>query len=118
MILRAVFSLASLAILTLIFNSARIVFALQHLHLPPELETVWSLYTRLFIGCWVYLDRRRSRVGLPFEFEAFVFFAWPLFLPYYLYKSRGPLRGILLTALLFFVLVLIPGGVAGVLRVL
>ena len=38
---------------------------------------------------WVYRDRRCREQSVPFEFEAFVFFAWPLVLPCYLFKTRG-----------------------------
>ena len=37
---------------------------------------------------WVYFDRRRRRYHTIFEFEAFVFFAWPIVMPYYLFKTR------------------------------
>jgi hypothetical protein len=46
-------------------------------------------------------------LGLPFEFEAFVFFAWPIALPYYLVKSRGS-RGLLLFAVFLVLLVVHP----------
>ena len=102
-------------ILTLIFSAALAVLALQHLNMPTESERLWSLFTQLFVACWVYLDRRDRHLSLPFEFDAFVLFAWPLVLPYYLYKSRGTRRGILLTAFIF-ALVLVPKLVASVLQ--
>ena len=70
---------------------------------------------QLFVACWVCLDRKDRRLSLPFEFEAFVFFALPFALSYYLYKSRGARRGILLSVFIFG-LVLVPGLVASVLE--
>ena len=102
-------------IFTLIFSAATVVLALQHLNMPAGSENLWSLFTQLFVAFWVYLDRRDRHLSLPFDFDAFVFFAWPLVLPYYLYKSRGARRGILLTAFVF-TLVLAPKLVASVLR--
>jgi len=40
-------------------------------------------------------DRRARAFDVPFEFDAFVFWAWPVVVPYYLYRSRGG-RGLLL----------------------
>src|SRR5262245_19746814 len=100
-------------VLSLIFTTAHAVLALQHFNMPAESERLWSLFTQLFLACWVYLDRRDRRLNLPFDFDAFVFFAWPLVLPYYLYKSRGAWRGILLMAFIF-ALIFVPGLVAPV----
>lgn len=115
MILRAVSSLASLTVLTLLFTGAGVVLALHHLSIPTEWEKIWSLSVQLFVACWVCLDRKDHRLSLPFEFEAFVFFALPFALPYYLYRSRGARRGILLSVFIFG-LVLMPGLVASVLE--
>ena len=52
-------------------------------------DTVFDLGFRLLLMWWVYADRHRRRHPVPFEFEAFVFFA-PLFVvPYYLFRTRG-----------------------------
>jgi hypothetical protein len=37
---------------------------------------------RLIVTGWVYLDRRCRALSLPFEFDAFMFFAWIILLPY------------------------------------
>jgi hypothetical protein len=108
LILRAVSSLSSLLIYTILFAALRVAMAFRHVYLPADTETLWSLYARLFIACWVYLDRKGRGLSLPFEFEAFVFFGWPLFLPYYLYKTRGTRRGMALTFVTFAALVFVP----------
>jgi hypothetical protein len=102
---RGALSLIPLVFLTLIFTAARAVLASHHLSLPGELAKLESVTQQLFVAIWVYLDRQSRRLSLPFEFEAFVFFAWPIALPYYLVKSRGA-RGLLLVALFFALLVL------------
>ncbi len=43
---------------------------------------------------WVVLDRRSYSLTASFEFNAFIFFAWMVFVPYYLLKTRGP-RGLI-----------------------
>src|ERR1700735_480260 len=39
----------------------------------------------LFLVRWVAVDRRSHKFSAPFEFDAFVFFAWFLVVPYYLF---------------------------------
>ena len=67
---------------------------------PQTADLLWTFEVRLLLGLWVLIDRRARRFSLPFEFEAFVFFAWPIALPYYLYRTRGG-RGFLYTAVIF-----------------
>jgi len=38
---------------------------------------------------WVEVDRRQYAVSAPFEYAAFVFFLWPVAVPYHLIKTRG-----------------------------
>jgi hypothetical protein len=111
---RAALSFIPLILLTLIFTAARGVLASHHLSRPGELTNLESVSQQLFVALWVYLDRQGRHLNLPFEFDAFVFFAWPIVLPYYLVKSRGA-RGLLLVALFFAVLVL-PSVVAELVR--
>ena len=114
--LRAVLSFIPLILLTLVLTAARGVLASHNLSMPGELASLGSVSQQLFVALWVYLDRQGRRLNLPFEFEAFVFFAWPILLPYYLVKSRGA-RGLLLTAL-FFALLVLPSVVALFVRLL
>jgi hypothetical protein len=103
--LRTALSAIPLIPLTLIFTATRGVLAAHHLSMPGESANLESVSQQLFVALWVYLDRQGRHLNLPFEFEAFVFFAWPILLPYYLVKSRGA-RGLLLAALFFALLVL------------
>ncbi|MDH3474029.1 MAG: hypothetical protein OEM59_10080 [Rhodospirillales bacterium] len=54
-----------------------------------EAQIAYGFGFPLFLAWWVYNDRRRHGYPAPYEFEAFVFFAWPLMVPYYLLKTRG-----------------------------
>jgi hypothetical protein len=56
---------------------------------PRHTNTMWSFFFGLLLAWWVYLDRRTRGVGMPYEFDAFVVFLWPVVLPYYLYRTRG-----------------------------
>ena len=72
----------------------------------------------LFLTWWVYLDRHKRRYSAPFEFEAFVFFAWIVVVPYYLIQTRHwrglPLIGALYLS--FFLPNLVIIGMYGSLR--
>lgn len=110
--LRAFLSFLPLILLTLIFTVGRAVLASRHLDVPAEPAGLWRVLYPLFTATWVYLDRRTRQLKLPFEFNAFVFFASPIALPYYLYKTRGR-QGLLVTVLIF-ALLLLPSLVAQV----
>jgi hypothetical protein len=114
--LRAALSFIPLILLTLIFTSIGGVLASHHLGVPRESASLQSVAQHLFVALWVYLDRQGRHLNLPYEFEAFVFFAWPIVLPYYLVKSRGA-RGLLLAAL-FFALLVLPSVIAESVRLL
>jgi hypothetical protein len=110
------FPLFPLLLLTAIVTATRVVLASHRLVMPGESAMLESLFQQLVLAIWAYLDRRGRQLRLPFEFDAFVFFAWPIALPYYLVKSRGA-RGILLFAALLALFV-IPSVVAVSVRLL
>ncbi len=51
-------------------------------------DFIYSLSFTLLLMWWVYVDRHKRRYPAPFEFEAFVFFAWIVVLPFYLIHTR------------------------------
>jgi len=78
----------------------------------------WRFNYAFLIAWWTGADRRQlnQKFAAPFEFEAFVFFAWPIAFPYYLYKTR---RGIGLVLFVgFLILLTIPNLAAAVARLL
>ncbi len=61
---------------------------------------LWSLEFPTLLAIWVRMDRRNRQLNLPFEFDAFVFFGWPVALPYYLYRTRRN-KGLIIVAVIF-----------------
>jgi len=64
---------------------------------PGHSEGLWRIAFGLILTWWVYTDRGTRNLRLPFEFEYFVLFAWPVVVPYYLYRRlrwRGLLFGL------------------------
>jgi len=75
---------------------------------------LWTTIFRLVLAWWVLADRRLGAVSMPYDFESFVFFAWPIVLPWYLWKTRRG-RGVLY-AMAVYALSVIPNVIAAVVR--
>jgi len=61
---------------------------------------LWGFEFQALLSIWERRDRRHRNLSLPFEFDAFVFFGWPVVVPYYLYRTRGK-RGLVVTAAVY-----------------
>ena len=72
----------------------------------PSAETgfMYGVGFSLLLMWWVHVDRKKRRYPAPFEFGAFVLFAWYIVVPFYLIQTRRwkglPLIGALFVALL------------------
>jgi len=62
--------------------------------MPARVYWLWSLSLRLFLVYWVRADSAIRGFRGSYEFEAFLFFASPIVLAYYFWKTRR-WRGIL-----------------------
>ena len=56
---------------------------------PGYATHMWPFVFGLLLAWWAHADRRARGMGMPFEFEAFVVFLWPIALPYYMFRTRG-----------------------------
>jgi hypothetical protein len=90
-------SLFPLVVLGAIFSIGSLIMALHGMPVPNATGKLWSLAFQLMLAFWIHFDRQLRGFHSPYEFDAFVFFAWPIVVPYYLYKTRGG-RGLLLAA--------------------
>jgi hypothetical protein len=53
--------------------------------------SLWGLVFPLTLAWWVAADSRgRSNIYRPFEFGWLVLYSLPVYLPYYLVRTRGP----------------------------
>ena len=58
---------------------------------PPGLFTfVLTVGSIWIIGWWLRTDSQKRGVGWVYDMGLFLYLAWPLVLPYYLFKTRGP----------------------------
>jgi hypothetical protein len=90
------FALA-LATFTLASAIGRAVLAVRGTPLSPQTGRLDSFVFNLVLALWVRSDRQARNFRVPFEFDAFMFFAWPFLLPWYLYQTRKS-RGLLYAA--------------------
>jgi hypothetical protein len=88
------------------------ILAAQGESVNPIASILWNYGCGLIVAWWVAEDRRKRKFSAPFEFEAAMFFAWPVLLPYYFYQTRGG-KGVLL-AIAVYCLVFGPAVVGGI----
>jgi hypothetical protein len=99
-------SLFPLVTLTFIYSVGLAVLASRGVSAPQGSNLFWKLAFALFMVRWATIDRQSRSFSVPFEFDAFVFFAWVVVVPYYLLKTRGP-RGSI-SAMGFWALAITP----------
>ena len=65
---------------------------------------------------WFQADRRARRLSYGLDQEALIFAAWPVVLPFYIYRSRGFRQGtrFLLGVLGVFILCILPALTVGI----
>jgi hypothetical protein len=95
-----------LVTLTIIYSVGLAVLASRDVSVSDGPRLLWKFTFALFMVRWAAIDRRSRSFSVPFEFDAFVFFAWVLVVPYYLLRTRGP-RG-LISAMGFWALATTP----------
>jgi len=95
----------ALAALTILFASGLSVNAAHGVFvISGATRRFWSLLFGLILVCWLRADRPGRSFNAPYEFDMFAWAAWPIVVPYYLYRTRGG-RGLLLVAVMLGLLV-------------
>jgi hypothetical protein len=57
--------------------------------LPTRADMVSRIAIALIMAFWVTADARKRDRRLGYDFGSFVFFAWPVIMPVYLFQTRG-----------------------------
>ena len=57
--------------------------------LPKRAELAADICLPFLLAFWVVTDVRKREQRICYDFDSFVFFAWPFVLPVYLFKTRG-----------------------------
>ena len=71
-----------------------------------EAEALMVYSLTFMFAWWAFEDAKKQKYHRPYEFGAFIFFAWPVVLPVYLVATRG-WKGMLLF-LAFIILYYLP----------
>ena len=79
-------------------------------HPSPFVDLASRFALSLIMALWVTTDAQRRRRPLCYDHGSFVFFAWPVIVPIYLFQTRGA-RAVL-TLLYFAGLWLVAGAVS------
>ena len=77
---------------------------------PAVAATLASVLFLSSMALWVIGDARQRQRSIPYDFGSFIFFAWPLVVPIYLFSTRG-WRGF--APLGYFLLLYLAAGVVG-----
>lgn len=86
--------LARTLLITLMLASVLVAAAdawlfLRDWHGAENLVLLWSLAFGVLVAMWIDADsRQREAVYRPYEYGFLIYLAWPLYLPYYLFKTR------------------------------
>jgi len=57
--------------------------------MPKRAEVVSSAALSFVVASWVIADARKRGRQLCYDYDSFVYFAWPVVLPVYLFQTRG-----------------------------
>jgi hypothetical protein len=82
------FALSTISTLGLSF------LAMRHREPSGLTHALWTWGFGLILACWIRTDAPAYGYLRSFDFDSFVFFGWPLVVPYYLYRTRHA-RGII-----------------------
>ena len=80
--------LVAIALLVVLGTAVQAFATLQGGDLSRSTGNLWYFTFSYAVVCWLEPDRRARNIPAPFEYSAFMFFAWPVLAPYYLFKSR------------------------------
>ncbi|WNO09149.1 hypothetical protein [Teredinibacter sp. KSP-S5-2] len=89
------FALATIGLISLLFSILQVKFGLQEMDVSPQTDALWMFIFALLVAVWATKEPKQKEFSAPFEFGAFLYFVWPIVLPYYLVKTRG-LEGVVL----------------------
>ena len=57
--------------------------------MPKRAELASSVALPLVVASWVMADARKRGRRLCHDYDSFVYFAWPIVVPVYLFQTRG-----------------------------
>lgn len=81
--------LYTLIAIVLAFSYVQVLFGLAEQDVSATTDLLWIFVFAALVAIWTTKEPKFKIFSPPFEFGAFVYFLWPVVLPYYLCKTRG-----------------------------
>jgi hypothetical protein len=72
-----------------LYSAAQVALNMQGEVVSDGTDTLWAFIFAILVAVWAKKEPKQREFNAPFEFGAFLYFAWPIILPYYLIKTRG-----------------------------
>jgi hypothetical protein len=91
------FPIAALTTLVIVGVTTEAFLASRGAELSDASGYLWTACFSFCVALWLDADRKSKAIPAPFEYQAFVFFLWPVVAPYYLFQTRrwlGLLQGV------------------------
>ena len=80
--------LVGVSIISALFDG---LFYLRGVLSPPDTATLASTLSVFLLALWIDVDSKdHPQIGRPFDFGFFLLIFWLPYLPYYLWRTRGP----------------------------
>lgn len=79
----------ALFFLSLVYSCAQVVLNMQEEVVSDSTDVLWTFIFAILIAVWAKKEPKQKEFDAPFDFGSFLYFAWPVVLPYYLVKTRG-----------------------------
>lgn len=83
--------------ISILYSAVETVAALEGQITSAHLHFSWSVAYALFIALWAANDEKIEDLYTSYEYLYVALLLWPIFLPYYLIKTRG-MDGVLMFA--------------------
>lgn len=68
----------------------------RHCNIPGSSTLLYYVVFFCLISYWLDLDSRETQTLRVWDMGFFLYLAWPVIVPYYLAKTRGPKRALLI----------------------
>lgn len=82
------FPIVGLVLLVALGVVAEVILTYHGAELSQSTSYLWNACFAYCVVIWIEKDRKSKSISAPFEYQAFVFFFWPVVAPYYLFQTR------------------------------
>ncbi|MDH5325472.1 MAG: hypothetical protein OEZ68_15265 [Gammaproteobacteria bacterium] len=89
------FILSALILFSVVMGVYELVLFSKEMEVSRSLSFIWAFVFLVFVALWVSEDSKAfPEIYRPFDYGYLVFLFYILYLPYYLVKTRGIMKGV------------------------